>query len=244
MKQKNAFAWRERSAFTLIELLIVIAIISILAAILFPVFAQARDKARQTTCASNLRQLGIAIRLYADDYDGEMVQSAHDDPNASWIFSLKSYIANVNQIRICPSDPNGTLRLKDFGGIKYNGTSYVLNEYLVVPGDGAVLNLEYLPRPTETLIAFETRSEPGQVKGIDFDNDHTHSRNWFKAISGQWSRIVQDIQPNRHASTGSALEASGVANYLYADGHVKAIPAARIKHWADTHFNFARPPEK
>ena len=61
---------RARTGFTLIELLVVIAIIAILAAILFPVFASARAKARQTACASNLRQLGMGIRMYADDWDG------------------------------------------------------------------------------------------------------------------------------------------------------------------------------
>nr|WP_309684864.1 DUF1559 domain-containing protein [Armatimonas sp.] len=59
----------QRRVFTLIELLVVIAIIAILAAILFPVFAQAREKARQTACISNLKQIGLAVRMYAQDYD-------------------------------------------------------------------------------------------------------------------------------------------------------------------------------
>src|SRR5437660_12674270 len=65
----------KRSGFTLIELLVVIAIIATVAAILFPVFAQAREKARQATCQSNLKQIGLAALMYAQDYDETMPNS-------------------------------------------------------------------------------------------------------------------------------------------------------------------------
>ena len=67
----------QRKAFTLIELLVVIAIIAILAAILFPVFAQAREKARQTTCTSNVKNYGLAFLMYAQDYDEQMVSQVN-----------------------------------------------------------------------------------------------------------------------------------------------------------------------
>src|SRR5438105_15312315 len=72
-----------RSAFTLIELLVVIAIVAILAAILFPVFAQAREKARQAGCLSNLKQLGLAQSMYTQDYDETLPKAIHQMPDGS-----------------------------------------------------------------------------------------------------------------------------------------------------------------
>ena len=71
---------RNRNAFTLIELLVVIAIIAILAAILFPVFAKAREKARQTSCASNLKQIGLAVMQYAQDNDENLAAAWWGSP--------------------------------------------------------------------------------------------------------------------------------------------------------------------
>lgn len=115
---KSPFA---HQAFTLIELLVVIAIIAILAAILFPVFAQARESARKTSCLSNNKQLGLAVIMYTQDYD-EMYPcnnwdsppigiTATDsgDPNfpaaIAWMWHIMPYMKN-RQVLVCPSDPD------------------------------------------------------------------------------------------------------------------------------------------
>jgi prepilin-type N-terminal cleavage/methylation domain-containing protein/prepilin-type processing-associated H-X9-DG protein len=107
-----------RNGFTLIELLVVIAIIAILAAILFPVFAKAREKARQTSCLSNIKQISLGIIQYAQDYDETMVANAvavysYTSPDGTpinivpsaamlWMYLTYPYVKNV-QIYACPS---------------------------------------------------------------------------------------------------------------------------------------------
>jgi prepilin-type N-terminal cleavage/methylation domain-containing protein/prepilin-type processing-associated H-X9-DG protein len=95
-----------RRGFTLIELLVVIAIIAILAAILFPVFARAREKARQASCQSNHKQIALASRMYSQDYDERMVPMYTGGPGRIWFQALlMPYVKNY-QLFECPSFNN------------------------------------------------------------------------------------------------------------------------------------------
>jgi prepilin-type N-terminal cleavage/methylation domain-containing protein/prepilin-type processing-associated H-X9-DG protein len=124
-----------RKGFTLIELLVVIAIIAILAAILFPVFAQAREKARQTGCLSNVKQIGLGIQMYVQDFDEHVPRNAFADPprvaegdhftNCSsprWMDVMQPYVKNT-QLHNCPSDPFAPI-----SGTLPNGTPHTLAE--------------------------------------------------------------------------------------------------------------------
>lgn len=228
-------AARRRVAFTLVELLVVISVISILASLLLPALSRAKVRASQTSCLSSMRQIGIAMHMYADDNAGFLPTTTHGgETNASWIHLLAPYLCRVDQIRVCPADPQRLGRLTN------HGTSYILNEYtsvdLIDPFGNALASyrkLASLRRPVETITVFECAND--QAPSVF--NDHTHSRNWTT-----WSAVTVDIQPDRHAQAGSRWDHStGPANYLYADGHVQSLQAAPLKRLIDQGINFAKP---
>lgn len=227
---------RASSAFTLIELLVVIATIAILAAILVPVASGMKASAKQTACASNMRQIGMGLVAYCTENGGNFPETAHTEEERSWIYTLSPYLGNVDEVRICPADPAAERRREA------KGTSYVLNEYIAVPlvdPFGRVKesfgNIRALPFPARTITLFI--GADGLDVGVS--SDHTHSRNWKG-----WSQVLADIQPDRHRPGAPAADRTrGSANYLFADGHVEAIDAARVKRAIERKINIATVPQ-
>ncbi|MEN6304107.1 MAG: DUF1559 domain-containing protein [Armatimonadia bacterium] len=147
-----------RRGFTLIELLVVIAIIAILAAILFPVFAKAREKARQASCLSNLKQIGTAVLAYAQDYDealpwgAEITWSGTAGQSGFIGVALQPYIKNW-QIFICPSVVGYSNTWRWVG---YQAASYGYN--MVLSANGSNMKLANFPQSAETIVMMDARN--------------------------------------------------------------------------------------
>lgn len=223
--------------FTLIELLVVIAVIAILTAMALPALSSGKGKAKQVACASNMRQIGVGMLIYADEHDGWLPGTSHSSgTNASWIYSLAPYVGNADRIRISPADPHGDLRVRS------RGTSYVMNEWTSVDARDpfgklreSYRRLDALKKPSDTMTVFIISDSAG----VGTTQDHTHSRNWHKG----WNAVIADIQPDRHNTGRPAADKSeGAANYLYADGHVSSIRASTLKELIERGINFSRPP--
>ncbi len=198
-----------KRGFTLIELLVVIAIIAILAAILFPVFARAREKARQTSCLSNLRQLATGVAMYASDNDGMMpwqqtlvVWDALGTLGMSpWLQVVEPYVKNRNIFK-CPSGPGATL------------THYSFNAYAMSVSSLGAYTIDSAPDPSAAVMLFDAGgtdtsswSAPAAA-----DADPTNEGQ----IAGDASNtVVSLLFPGRH---------NGGNNIAFMDGHAKLWP--------------------
>ena len=212
---------RSRSGFTLIELLVVIAIIAILAAILFPVFAKAREKARQTTCLNNVKQLQLAILMYIQDWDELFCYATNVEADGSWrrwFDMIAPYVMN-KQCWVCPSWKSirsSSSVLQTYGwniygspqpDATYQGRIVGANGMGYYDGDprtwtGSRLRLSEIPFPSETINIGE---EPVS------DNPST---------GGGWRGYL-------HTSPASLVPTThnGGGNYGFVDGHAKWLTA-------------------
>lgn len=248
---RRATHWR---AFTLVELLVVMAILGILIGLLIPAVNAARQAARITHCANNLKQVGLAIRLFCDNHGGEFPKTTHTefvDVKKSWIFTLAPYMESVDSVRICPDDLRGEDRLER------NGTSYLLNDYITQPPSESlpdmVNNLNKLESTSTTILVMEARDAPDADPDADENEagpltayyDHAHCSNWFKptyvTTKRVWLQLLKDVRPDRHWSSHRDDHTQGVSHYLYADGHVVPIAAADVKRAADEADNIFKP---
>ncbi len=198
---------RRTGGFTLIELLVVIAIIAILAAILFPVFAKAREKARQASCQSNLKQITLGMQMYAQDYD-ETLPFTVVGAAGSQLYSVYDlempYIKNT-QILTCPSDSPGSVDLTSLGMGTY---SYITNS-TVMPVWIAGLS-------TTSPVSLAMVYKPAECAAFA-DGDLDESQ--LPATLVVWP-------DERH---------NEMANYSFIDGHVKSlneIPAGHNSYMA------------
>jgi len=222
-------------AFTLIELLVVIAIIAILAAILFPVFAQAREKARQTSCLSNLKQIGVGLMMYSQDYDEQLPPAWIGYPNvnwpgvARWMDVVQPYVKNT-QIFSCPSSntkyvPVPPGQTVDGAGVADKNGGYAMNVayYEANTVDAASPPTPVFDKAGEFPKSLAQVADPaGTAYVFDFFNGGGSFQCAWPSIAGQ-PEVVTTVTPRTLGPGGWLREThQGQINILFCDGHAKA----------------------
>jgi prepilin-type N-terminal cleavage/methylation domain-containing protein/prepilin-type processing-associated H-X9-DG protein len=229
------------AAFTLIELLVVIAIIAILAAILFPVFAQAREKARAISCMSNTKQMGTALMMYAQDYDeglptwDEALAGAAAPTGQGTGVPSYSARERVWDYKLLPYVKSGRPEVREYGGVwrcpstdqAPNDRSYGINQVLIwkstpmpiASGEGRYrwMSLTNIEKPANTIFAADGGYD-GRIAPPNFFQGYTEKYVW----KVKYSRDA----PWRHQDG---------ANYVFLDGHAKF-------HKGDSLFPHPPPP--
>ena len=189
----------KKRGFTLIELLVVVAIIAILAAILFPVFARAREQARRASCASNLKQVGLAMKMYIQDYDEQFPSNELPDiGELGWAEQISTYQRNT-QVLQCPSESQQQQQPDLY-------TDYYMSVWLSARPDG--VHEGSIEFPANTVMNGEGPASKSNAYCQAVRGGETMGG------TGSTSWLLPDIQVNaRRHSEGT--------NFLFIDGHVK-----------------------
>jgi prepilin-type N-terminal cleavage/methylation domain-containing protein/prepilin-type processing-associated H-X9-DG protein len=205
-EQNNREDKSRRRAFTLIELLVVIAIIAILAAILFPVFARARENARRASCMSNLKQIGLGVMMYTQDFDEHVPgSSANDSMGTKFSARLDPYVKST-QVFKCPSDSSP---VNVTSGYNSYGYSYY---YLAQDPDAGTVSLASIQSPSETVMITD--------KDDTSTRDFVYPPQGWGINGGSWhTGTVTTSEAYTHGNV-DPKHLEGV-NVAWCDGHVK-----------------------
>ena len=247
----------EKRGFTLIELLVVIAIIAILAAILFPVFAQARAKARAISCLSNLKQIGTGAAMYAQDYDENSIpsfvnstrnlfnQNANppgnvDVPLGAWFYTIQPYVKNW-QLQVCPDNESdwglGWPDTEPYNSAAVKGRSIAINDEM--SGWQAGKKLSTYPEPAR-LVQFADSSNifdgndpwAGQDTAYAKYQQNPDNPNLYKkvvqALQFRGPRYMQIALANDWEANVPIARHHGTSNVVFFDGHAKAIKLSQF----------------
>ena len=228
------------AAFTLIELLVVIAIIAILAAILFPVFAQAREKARQTACLNNNKQLALGIQMYAQDYDETLpVAGFNAQCRGRWQWQVFPYVKNIG-VFTCPdlsdnpwttaqsANPCGgpTVGADDKGGYGWN---YALqSDWVGQPSVNTAPGyaLSVIAKPADTIVVADTGfpGTDGTASGwvaLAADPRKTPADSFSQP--GLYPQFRHTAEQTKTVAGGRKLAIAGRMNVCFLDGHAKSL---------------------
>ncbi len=229
-----------KCGFTLIELLVVIAIIAILAAILFPVFARAREKARQSSCLSNVKQIGLGMMMYVQDYDERFPTLYYTPPGGirqDVVMCVNPYISNLN-VWDCPSAARETAKpYSSLGSYSY-GYSRRLN----------LLKAAVIKRPAEIVMFAEAcmdswgpirltdpagNSDDASVVVNGF-NKYIATQNFagVTANNSLWDTAANSGRPGMNFSPRH----NGQGNVNYCDGHAKSTTYEALYHNHDLYY--------
>ncbi|MES2464353.1 MAG: DUF1559 domain-containing protein [Armatimonadota bacterium] len=253
--------------FTLIELLVVIAIIAILAAILFPVFAQAREKARQTSCLSNSKQIGTSIIMYVQDYDETMPLALTYANWGAWGDRLQPYQKNWDMM-FCPSGGERLPASWDLGpGYRFGGnwqywTQYGINASYMNRAEGDCTNIQQngngfgpptgmaeIKSPAATVLL----AESGNARSAEYDNigacivygpagytapDVCTYGDWGKNGADNWFGIGGTSGQGDYGNV--RFRHNNGANVTFADGHSKWMQPGQLAAGTNWNINKAQ----
>ena len=244
---------RSGGGFTLVELLVVVAIIALLLGILLPALGRARQLARTTKCLSNVRNMQVAHQMYMSAHNGAFIQvglahsGAHADEEVAWINTLAEYYGSdllhrspVDDSPHWPSDEGGDGVPVPGTTDQYRRSSYGVNDMVtgLGPAGFSATREAELQSATSETVQFLIMAFTGSFAGAD----HVHAANWAAVNSPEAIALQASGQCQTNAHGGPAGSPEAISNYGFIDGHAETLPLIDVfESIEDNRFVARRP---